>query len=89
MSQNYNINPQFGSNVSINGSKSAVQKQNINPEQPSINLFKVMANYIDKYEDVLNGSVERQINGYINFMQETALNLKNADKGHRRFDTTI
>ena len=88
MSQNYNLNSSFGMNVT--GSNSAnVQKKPAETNQKQGGLFDSMTNYIDKYENVFTGDVEKEINMYSRQMMIVGMNLKAADKTIRKFDMNI
>ncbi|MBR2068700.1 MAG: hypothetical protein IJ877_02950 [Candidatus Gastranaerophilales bacterium] len=89
MSQNYNLNSTFGLNVTGNGSRGSAQKQNIDLVQNAANLFDSMTNYVDKYENVFTGDVEKEINMYSRQMMIVGMNLKAADKTIRKFDMSI
>ncbi|MBQ8476521.1 hypothetical protein IJ531_05610 [bacterium] len=89
MAQNYNLNSSFGFNVTGKGSNAQIQKQNIDLAQKAVNVFDSMANYVDKYENVFTGDVEKEINMYSRQMMIVGMNLKAADKTIRKFDMNI
>ncbi len=88
MSQNYNLNSNFGFNVT-GGAKTSVQKQGAELAQKAANLFDSMTGFVDKYENVLSGDVEKEINMYSRQMMIVGMNLKSADKTIRKFDMNI
>ena len=88
MAQNYNLNSNFGLNVT-GGAKTSAQQQNSELAQRTSDLFESMTNYIDKYENVLSGDVEKEINMYSRQMMIVGMNMKAADKTVRKFDMNI
>ena len=89
MSQNYNLNSNFGLNVTGGSAKTQGQKPQIDLAQKAANLFDSMTSYVDKYENVLTGNVEQEINMYSRQMMIVGMNLKAADGNIRRFDMNI
>jgi len=89
MAQNYNLNSAFGLNVTQGNSKAQAQQQNIVLNLKAVNLFDSMTNYVDKYENVLTGEVEKEINMYSRQMMIVGMNMKAADKTIRKFDMNI
>jgi len=88
MSQNYNLNSNFGFNVT-GGAKKTLQTQSAEFIQKASNLFDSATNYIDKYENVFSGDVEKEINMYSRQMMIVGMNLKAADNNIRKFDMNI
>ena len=88
MAQNYNLNSSFGMNVTGNNSAN-VQKKSAETNQKQGGLFDAMTNYVDKYENVFTGDVEKEINMYSRQMMIVGMNLKAADKTIRKFDMNI
>ena len=88
MSQNYNLNSNFGLNVT-GGAKPSLQAQNVELAQKTANIFDSATNYIDKYENVFSGEVEKEINMYSRQMMIVGMNLKASDNNIRRFDIKI
>ena len=90
MAQNYNLNSSFGFNVTGKNPKNIeVQKKSAELNEQVANLFSAMTNYVDKYENVLTGDVEHEINTYSRQMMIVGMNLKAADEPKRRFDINI
>ncbi len=87
MAQNYNLNSSFGLNVT-KGANLVNPKQN-QLELKNLNIFNSMDNYVQKYEDVFNGSVQKEINMYTRQAMIVGMNLKAADNTKRKFDTNI
>ena len=88
MAQNYNLNSNFGFNVT-GANRTSVQKQSENLAEKASNLFDSMTNYVDKYENVFSGEVEKEINMYSRQAMIVGMNLKAADNTIRRFDMNI
>jgi len=89
MSQNYNLNSSFGFNVTGGNGSASIQKQAPELLQKTAELFDSMTNYVDKYENVFSGDVEKEINMYSRQMMIVGMNLKAADKNIRKFDMNI
>ena len=89
MSQNYNLNSSFGLNVTSGNVKATPQKQETETAQNKSNLFDSVTNYVDKYENVLNGDVEKEINMYSRQMMIVGMSMKAADNNVRKFDMNI
>ena len=89
MSQNYNLNSNFGLNVTGGASKAQSHKQDANLVQKAADLFDSMTGYVDKYENVFTGDVEKEINMYSRQMMIVGMNLKAADGNIRKFDMNI
>ena len=88
MAQNYNLNSNFGFNVT-GANRTSVQKQSETLAEKASNLFDSMTNYVDKYENVFSGEVEKEINMYSRQAMIVGMNLKAADNTIRRFDMNI
>jgi len=88
MSGNYNL----GSNFGLNISKTSIKKeenQKLNSSSKDVNnLFDSMINYVDKYENVFNGEVEKEISIYSRQAMFVGMNLKSSDTKHN-FDMNI
>ena len=89
MGQNYNLNSNFGLNVSAHGAKSKSVQQNHENLKKDFNIFNSLGNYVDKYENVLNGDIEKEINMYSRQAMIVGMNLKASDKTIRKFDVNI
>ena len=89
MGQNYNLNSNFGLNVTCGASKAQPQKQDAGLVQKAADLFDSMTGYVDKYENVFTGDVEKEINMYSRQMMIVGMNLKAADGNIRKFDMNI
>ena len=87
MAENYNLGSKFGFNV-------ALPKKNANelPQQKidigeAMNMFlDSMTSYVDKYEDVFNGNVAKEIGMYNRQSMIVGMNLKAGDNNFRNFD---
>lgn len=88
MAQNYNLNSSFGLNVT-SGAKTNAETQHVDIAQRAANLFDSMTSYVDKYENVFTGDVEKEINMYSRQAMIVGMNLKAADKTIRKFDMNI
>ena len=88
MSQNYNLNSNFGLNVSTRGAKTQNVQQSQTENKQNYNIFNSLGNYVDKYENVLNGDIEKEINMYSRQAMIVGMNLKASDTV-RRFDVNI
>ena len=90
MAQNYNFNAGFGFNVvNKNPKQKIIEKASAEITQQVDNLFSAVTNYVDKYENVLVGDVEKEINMYSRQMMIVGMNLKAADNTKKRFDMNI
>ena len=89
MAQNYNLNSSFGLNVTSNGSKTAPVVQHVDLMQQAANLLDPVNSYIDKYENVFSGEVEKEINMYSRQMMFVGMNMRASDNNIRRFDMNI
>ncbi len=87
MGQNYNLNSSFGFNI-MPGAKNASAKGALGSEA-SKNAFGSVFNFVDKYENVFNGDVEKEINMYSRQAMFVGMNLKAGDNNIRRFDVNI
>ena len=88
MAQNYNLNSTFGLNVTGNNNvQPKAQDAEVLPK--SADLFDSLTSYVDKYENVFTGDVEKEINMYSRQAMIVGMNLKAADKTIRRFDVNI
>ena len=88
MSQNYNLNSSFGFNVT-GGANAKPKQQNVEITQKAANLFDSMTSYVDKYENVFSGNVEKEINMYSRQMMFVGMSMKASDNNIRRFDMNI
>jgi len=88
MAENYSLNSRFGLNVSTKGAQNQQAKKSANSEKSIANLFDNMTNYVQKYENVFNGDVEREINMYSRQAMIVGMNLK-AGETKRNFDISI
>ena len=76
MAENYSLNSKFGYNVSPSKTKINAPKIPVKEIQENIgNLFDTMTGYVQKYENVFSGDVEKEINMYllINFLENSAI----------------
>lgn len=88
MAENYNLNSAFGFNISSRNAKGTqAQKSALN--DTSKNVFNSMFSYVDKYENVLNGDVAKEINMYSRQAMFVGMNLKASDNTIRKFDVSI
>ncbi len=89
MSQNYNLNSNFGLNISTRSGKSQnVQQSKTELNKKNYNIFNSLGSFVDKYENVFNGDVEKEINMYSRQAMIVGMNLKASDTV-RRFDVNI
>ena len=89
MTENYSLNSRFGLNVSSKGTQNQqAQTTNIDLSKNVGDLFDAVGQYVDKYENVFNGNVEREINMYSRQAMIVGMNLK-AGETRRQFDMNI
>lgn len=88
MAQNYNLNSSFGFNVTTRGANNAQNQKSVVNES-SKNTFGSVFNYVEKYENVFNGDVEKEIGMYSRQAMIVGMNLKASDNTIRRFDMNI
>ncbi len=89
MAQNYNLNSSFGFNVTSKNTNAPAQKQQVDLGKKTADLFDSLTSYVDKYENVFTGEVEKEINMYSRQMMIVGMNMKAADNTVRRFDMNI
>ena len=89
MAENYSLNSRFGLNVSSQGAKNqnAQAKENT-LAQKFDDLFGNSTNFVDKYENVFNGDVAKEINMYSRQAMIVGMNLRNGEEKHK-FDMNI
>ena len=90
MAENYSLGQGFGFNISkkpINADTVKHAVQNI--DEAVGNLFDGATNYVDKYEDVFNGNVEREINMYTRQAMIVGMSLRAEGERKPQFDTNI
>lgn len=87
MAENYNLGSKFGFNVAQpkTGGQSLAPKK-IDVGDAVGNFIDSMTSYVDKYEDVFNGNVAKEIGMYSRQMMIVGMNLKSDDKNIRNFD---
>lgn len=89
MAENYNLNSQFGLNVSTNGLNKDGSTVNIEANETKIEkLFNAVTGYVQKYENVLSGDVEKEINMYERQAMLVGMNLRAANV-NKSFDMNI
>ena len=89
MAENYSLNSKFGYNVTPNKGKVNAPKNPAKEVQENIvNLFDNMTGYVQKYENVFTGDVEREINMYERQAMIVGMNLR-AGEVKRNFDMNI
>lgn len=90
MAENYNLSSKFGFNVAQpkTGAQQGVP-QKIDFEEKVGNFIDSMTSYVDKYEEVFNGNVEREIGMYSRQAMIVGMNLKASDSNIRNFDMNI
>lgn len=87
MAENYNLNSAFGLNItSRNANNAQAQKSAVSESNKE---FGSVFNYVDKYENVLNGDVAKEINMFSRQAMIVGMNLKAADNNIRKFDINI
>ena len=89
MAQNYNLNSSFGLNITGGANRTSSQIQVESLAEKASSLFDSMTSYVDKYENVFSGDVEKEINMYSRQAMIIGMNLKASDNTVRRFDTNI
>jgi hypothetical protein len=90
MAENYNLGSKFGFNIAQpKGAKNAPAMPKVDLGEAVGNLFDSMTSYVDKYEDVLNGNVAKEIGMYSRQAMIVGMNLKASDKNIRNFDMNI
>lgn len=89
MAENYSLNSKFGLNVSSTNTKNQqAQQTNIDITKNVGDLFDTITGYVSKYENVFNGTVEKEINMYSRQAMLVGMNLKNSET-KRHFDMDI
>ena len=90
MAENYSLNSKFGLNVTPNKQqKQIAPNEIIKSTQESIgNIFDTVTGYVQKYENVFSGDVEREINLYDRQAMIVGMNLRAAEV-KRHFDMNI
>ncbi len=90
MAENYSLNSKFGLNVTPNKQqKQIASNEIIKSTQESIgNIFDTVTGYVQKYENVFSGDVEREINLYDRQAMIVGMNLRAAEV-KRHFDMNI
>ena len=87
MAQNYNLNPNFGLNVTHQAGHKTTE---ISPAAQRISsMFEDVDSAINKYDSVFSGDVEKQISMYSRQAMIVGMNLRAADSNVRKFDTSI
>lgn len=89
MAQNYNLNSSFGLNVTSKNTNTPAQQNQVDLGKKAANLFDSLTNYVDKYENVLTGDVEKEINMYSRQMMIVGMSMQASDNNIRRFDMNI
>lgn len=90
MAENYSLNSKFGLNVSVNNANLNTGKQAAkNIDEAVGSLFDNITNYVAKYENVFDGTVEKEINMYSRQAMIVGMNLKAADNTKSDFDMNI
>ena len=89
MAQNYNLNSSFGLNVTSKNAKVSAQQKQVDLGKKTAELFDSLTDYVDKYENVFTGEVEKEINMYSRQMMIVGMNMKAADGNIRKFDMNI
>ena len=62
---------------------------NVDISETVNNFIDSMTSYVDKYEDVFNGNVAKEIGMYSRQAMIVGMNLKASDKNIRNFDMNI
>ncbi len=89
MAENYSLNSKFGFNVTPSKQKQSAPKEVVKSTQENIiNIFDTMTEYVQKYENVFSGDVEREINLYDRQAMIVGMNLR-ASEPKRNFDMNI
>ena len=88
MAENYSLNSKFGFNITTGKGNVAPKTDAKEIKENVVNLFDNMTGYIEKYEDVFNGDVEKEINMYERQAMIVGMNLR-AGEVKRNFDMNI
>ena len=89
MAENYSLNSRFGLNVSSQGAQTKqAPKSNIDITKNVGDFIDSMTSYVAEYENVFDGSVEREINMYSRQAMIVGMNLR-AGEVKRQFDMNI
>ena len=91
MAQNYNLGSKFGFNVAQpkTGGQHQVAPKKVDVGEAVGNFIDSMTSYVDKYEDVFNGNVAKEIGMYSRQAMIVGMNLKVSDQNVRNFDMNI
>ena len=90
MAENYSLGQGFGFNITkktVNPEKIKHAVQNI--DETVGNIFDGMTNYVDKYENVFNGNVEKEINMYTRQLMIVGMGLRAESNRKPNFDVNI
>ncbi len=91
MAENYNLGSKFGFNVAqpkTGGANGSAPKK-VDISESVNNFIDSMTSYVDKYEDVFNGNVAKEIGMYSRQAMIVGMNLKASDKNLHSFDMNI
>lgn len=89
MAENYNFSSRFGLNVTNKGANKIAQSGHVEAQVDAQSLFSPVDNFFEKYESVLNGDVQHDVNMYSRQNMIIAMNLKASDGNIRKFDVSI
>lgn len=90
MSQNYNLNNNFGFNIIKKGTDEASTQQAVqNINDTAINLFDNITGYVAKYENVFSGEVEEETNMYVRQSMMIGMSMRAEDNKRTSFDMNI
>ena len=87
MAENYSLGSSFGLNISSSQTKRE-ETYNSSAQKASNDLFGAINNYVDKYENVFTGEVEKEINMYSRQAMFVGMSLR-AGETKRNFDMNI
>lgn len=91
MSQNYNLNNNFGFNIikKEGANQASIQQAVQNINQTATDLFDNITGYVAKYENVFNGEVEEETNMYMRQSMMIGMNMRAEDNKRPNFDMNI
>lgn len=89
MAENYSLGSKFGFNVTGQPAKQAKTGAQAEAMVNANSIFSPVDNFFAKYEDVLNGNIDHDINMYSRQSMIIGMNLRASDGNIHRFDMNI
>lgn len=89
MAENYSLGSKFGFNVTGHSAQQAKTKGQAEAMVNAGSIFNPVDNFFSKYEQVLNGNVDHDINMYTRQSMIIGMNLRASDGNIHRFDMNI